>query len=122
MTSEEINQITIKTVDQGDDPSGGWIVQHCGRVTDSTFGDIVRRKAAYAPLVARLLYSKSCRTKVMITSHALVVYTVIILTNSIITGHLWKKQDFRCVIAHINAVLDLSTSCSLTGWVHHQMT
>ena len=65
----EINQITIRTVDQGDDQSGEWIVQQRGCVTASTFGDVVRQKAAYAPLVARLLYSKPLRTKAMQYGH-----------------------------------------------------
>ena len=70
MKSEEINQITIRTVGQGDEYSGEWIVQQCGCVTASTFGDIVRLKAAYAPLVARLLlYSKPRRTKAMQYCH-----------------------------------------------------
>ena len=69
VTSEEINQITIRTVDQGDNQSGEWVVQRRGCVTASTFGDIVRRKAAYAPLVARLLYSKPHRTKAMQYGH-----------------------------------------------------
>ena len=59
VTSEEINQITIRIVDQGDDQSGEWVVQKRGHVTASTFGDIVRRNAVYAPLVERLLYSKA---------------------------------------------------------------
>ena len=69
MTSVEINQISIRTVDQGDDESGEWVLQRRGRVTASLFGDIVRRKAAYAPLVQRLLYSKTHRTKAMQYSH-----------------------------------------------------
>ena len=69
VTSAEINQITIRTVDEGDDQSGEWIVQQCGRVTASTFGDFVRQKVAYAPLVARLLYSKPLRTKAMQYGH-----------------------------------------------------
>ena len=69
MTSEEINQFTIRTVDQGDDQSSEWVVQQHGHVTTSTFGNIVRRKAAYAPLVARLQYSKPRRTKAMQYDH-----------------------------------------------------
>ena len=63
MTSEEIDKISKRTVDQGNDQSGEWIVQRRGRVTASTFGEIVQRKAAYAPLVERLLYNKTRRTK-----------------------------------------------------------
>ena len=69
MTREEIDQISIRTVDQGDDQSGEWMVQHRGRVTASSFGEIVRQKAAYAPLVQRLLYSKPRRTKAMQYGH-----------------------------------------------------
>ena len=69
MTSEEIDKISKRTVDQGDDQSGEWIVQRRGRVTASTFGEIVRRKAAYAPLVERLLYNKTRRTKAMQYGH-----------------------------------------------------
>ena len=69
MAGEEIDQISIRTVDQGDDQSGEWIVQRRGRVTASTFGDIVRRRAAYAPLVERLLYNKTRQTKAMQYGH-----------------------------------------------------
>ena len=68
VTSEEINQITIRTVDQGDDQSGEWVVQQGENVT-ATFGDIVRQKAAYAPLIARLLYGMPRRTKAMQYGH-----------------------------------------------------
>ena len=99
MRSEEINQITIRTVDQGDDQSGEWIVQQRGCVTASTFGDIVRIKAAYAPLVARLLYSKPHITKAMQYCHdnkprVRDLYCEYLHKNSVITRHLWKKQDF----------------------------
>ena len=69
MTDKEIEQIITRTVDQGDDQSGEWVVQRRGRVTASIFGDIVRRKAAYAPLVVKLLYSKHHRTKAMQYGH-----------------------------------------------------
>ena len=65
MTGVEINQITIRTVDQSDDESDEWVLQWRRRVTASIFGDIVRRKAAYAPLVERILYNKTRRTKPM---------------------------------------------------------
>ena len=69
MTNKEIEQIITRTVDQGDDQSGEWVVQRQGRVTASTFGDIVRRNAAYAPLVGKLLCSKHHRTKAMQYGH-----------------------------------------------------
>ena len=69
MAGEEIDQISIRTVDQGDNQSGEWIVQRRGCVTASTFGDIVRRRAAYAPLVDRLLYNKTRQTKAMQYGH-----------------------------------------------------
>ena len=65
MTREEIDQISIRTVNQGDDQSGEWVVQHPGCVTASLFGEIVRQKATYAPPVEKLLYSKPRRTKAM---------------------------------------------------------
>ena len=69
MAGEEIDQISIRTVDQGDNQSGEWIVQRQGCVTASTFGDIVRRRAANAPLVERLLYNKTRQTKAMQYGH-----------------------------------------------------
>jgi len=56
-TNEEIDQISIRTVDQGDDQSGEWIVQHHTHVTASTFGETIKQKAAYASLVEKLLYN-----------------------------------------------------------------
>ena len=67
--AEEIDQISMRTMDQGDDQSGEWVIQRRGRVTASMFGEIVRRRAAYAPLVERLLYSKTRRTKAMQYGH-----------------------------------------------------
>ena len=69
MAGEEIDQISMRTMDQGDDQSGEWVIQRRGRVTASMFGEIVRRRAAYAPLVERLLYSKTRRTKAMQYGH-----------------------------------------------------
>lgn len=69
MSNEEIHQISIRTVDQGDDQSGEWIVQRRGRVTASFFGETIKRRAQYAPLVIRLLYSKSRSTKAMKYGH-----------------------------------------------------
>ena len=65
MAGKEIDQISIRTMDQGDDQSGEWVIQRRGRVTASIFGEIVRRRAAYAPL----LYSKTRRTKAMQYGH-----------------------------------------------------
>ena len=65
MTSEEIDEINIKTVDQGDDQSGEWVIQRRGHVTASIFGEIVRWRVVYAPLVERLLYNKPRITKAM---------------------------------------------------------
>ena len=69
VSNEEICQISVRTVDQGDDQSGEWIVQRWGRVTTSSFGEIIKRRAAYAPLVIKLLYSKHCATKAMKYGH-----------------------------------------------------
>jgi len=55
--------------DQGDNQSGEWIVQHRGRVTASTFREIIKWKAAYASLVEKQLYSKPHRTKAMQYGH-----------------------------------------------------
>ena len=130
MTSVEINQISIRTVDQGDNESGEWVLQRRGRVTASLFGDIVRRKAAYTPLVERLLYSKTRRTKAMQYGH----------------NNEPKARDMYCEylnkFRHKNATVEKTgfyidyqvhhsthkmlhltkvSTCSLTGWVHHQM-
>ena len=101
MTSVEIDQISIRTVDQGDNEPGEWVLQRHGHAKTSLFRDIVRRKAAYAPLVERLLYSKTCRTKAMQYGHndkpkAYDMYYIIvnIFTNFTIKMQLWKKQDF----------------------------
>ena len=69
MSNKEIHQINIRTVDQGDDQSGKWIVQHQGRVIASSFGEIIKRRAEYAPLVIKLLYSKSRTAKAMKYGH-----------------------------------------------------
>ena len=69
MSNEEICQISVRTVEQGDDQSGEWIVQCRGRVTASSFGEIVKRRLEYAPLVIRLLYSKAHTTKAMRYGH-----------------------------------------------------
>ena len=44
-------------------------MQRQGHVTASVFKEIVKRRAAYVPLVERLLYSKTCRTKAMQYGH-----------------------------------------------------
>ena len=130
MTSVEINQISIRTVDQGDDESGEWVLQRHGRVTASLFGDIVRRKAAYAPLVQRLLYSKTRRTKAMQYGHnneskARDMYCEYLHKfchkNATVekTGFHIDYQVQHCThkMLHLTKV----STCSLTGWVHHQM-
>jgi len=40
-------------------------VQHCSHVIASTFGEIIKWKAAYASMVEKLLYNKPHRTKAM---------------------------------------------------------
>ena len=69
MTSDENDEICIRTIDQGDDQSGEWVIWHQGCVTASIFGEIVRQRVAYAPLVERLLYNKSHTTKEMKYGH-----------------------------------------------------
>ena len=130
MTSVEINQISIRTVDQGDNESGEWVLQRRGRVTASLFGDIVKRKAAYIPLVERLLYSKTRRTKAMQYGHnnepkARDMYCEYLNKfrhkNATVekTGFYIDYQVHHCThkMLHLTKV----STCSLTGWVHHQM-
>ena len=69
MSNDEICQINIRTVEQGDDQSGERIVQCQGCVTASSFGEIIKRRLEYAPLVIRLLYSKAHIAKAMRYSH-----------------------------------------------------
>ena len=65
-----ICDISIRTIDQGDNESGEWILQHRGHITASRFGEIVKQKALYAPLVQRLLYTKPRTTKAMQYGHS----------------------------------------------------
>ena len=44
-------------------------MQRRGHVTASSFGEIVKRRLEYAPLVIRLLYSKAHTTKAMRYGH-----------------------------------------------------
>ena len=69
VSNEEISHISVRTVDQGDDQSGEWLLQRRGRVTASSFGEIIKRRLEYAPLVIRLIYSKSRTTKAMRYGH-----------------------------------------------------
>ena len=69
MSNEEICLISIRTVDQVDDQSGEWLLQCRGRVTASSFGEITKQRLEYAPVVIRLLYSKSRTTKAMRYDH-----------------------------------------------------
>ena len=130
MTSVEINQIAIRTVDQGDDESGEWVLQRRGCVTASVFGDIVRRKAAYAPLVERLLYGKTRRTKAMQYGHdnepkARDMYCEYLHkfrhkhATVVKTGFHIDYQVHHCTYTML--YLTQVSTCSLTGWVHHQM-
>ena len=64
-----IHDISTRTIDQGDDESGEWILQRRGRVTASRFGEIVKRKASYAPLVQRIQYKTPRTTKAMQYGH-----------------------------------------------------
>ena len=52
---EEISELT----------SGEWIMLRRERITASSFGSIVKRKAAFAPLATRLLYGKHYSTPAM---------------------------------------------------------
>ena len=62
---KQIEEISELTADQANDESGEWIMLRRERVTASSFGSIVKRKAAFAPLVNRLLYGKHCLTPAM---------------------------------------------------------
>ena len=65
VSTEDIDQINIRTVDQGNDQSGEWVLQRQGHMTATIFGDIIRWKVSYIPLIIKLLCSKQCRTKAM---------------------------------------------------------
>ena len=129
MTDEEINQISIRTTDQGDDQSGEWVTQRRGRVTASMFGEIVRRRAAYAPLVERLLYSKTRRTKAMQYGHDNEPKARDLYSKYLHKFHHQQASvertgfhiDYQVCTVYQVLVLTLSIICSLTGWVHHQM-
>ena len=64
-SAKQIEEISELTADQANDESGEWIMLRRERVTASSFGSIVKRKAAFAPLVTRLLYGKHCLTPAM---------------------------------------------------------
>ena len=57
------------TPNQGNDQSGEWLLQRRGCVTASSFGEIIKRRLKYAPLVIRLIYSKCRTTKAMRYGH-----------------------------------------------------
>ena len=116
-------------MDQGDDQSGEWVVQRRGHVTALMFGKIVRRRAAYVPLVERLLYSKTRRTKAMQHGHDNEPKACDLYGNYLCKFHHQQASaertgfhiDYQVCTMHQVLVLTLSIICSRTGWVHHQM-
>ena len=66
-TAKQIEEISELTADQADDQSGEWMMLRRERLTASTFGDIVKRRASTSlvPLVMKLLYGKQCITPAM---------------------------------------------------------
>jgi len=58
VSAERREEIIAARVDQGDDQSGGWILQRRGCVTASSFSDIVKHRAATANtlLVIRMVH------------------------------------------------------------------
>jgi len=61
----EQQAIAIRTVEQADDTSGEWHRERVGRITESNFGTVCKRRESYAPLTKRLLYNGSRDTKQM---------------------------------------------------------
>ena len=51
---KQIEEISELTADQANDESGEWLMLRQERVTPSSFGSIVKRKAAFAPLVTTM--------------------------------------------------------------------
>ena len=70
-TAKQIEEISELTADQVDDESGEWMMLRRERVTASSFGDIVKRRAStsFVPLVMKLLYGKQCITPAMQYGH-----------------------------------------------------
>ena len=59
------------TADQANDESGEWMMLRHERVTTSSSGDIVKRRAStsFVPLVMKHLYGKQCITPAMQYGH-----------------------------------------------------
>ena len=70
-TAKQIEEISELTADQADDKSGKWMMLRCERVTASSFGDIVKRRAStsFGPLIMKLLYGKQWITPAMQYGH-----------------------------------------------------
>jgi len=62
VSAERRDYCYYNTIDQGDDHSGEWILQRRGHVTASYFGDIVKHRAAKAPLVIRIVHKVTRET------------------------------------------------------------
>ena len=54
----EATAIAERTALQADDDTGEWSKQRKGRLTASKFGEVARRRAAYAPLTIRYIYGR----------------------------------------------------------------
>ena len=70
-TAKQIEEIIELTADQANDQSGEWMMLHRERVTASSFGDIVKRRAStfFVSPVMNLLYGKQCITPAMQYGH-----------------------------------------------------
>jgi len=56
MSVEEINDIIKGTTDQAEDDSGEWFVLRQECVTASLFGEIIKRRSSFVPLVKKIRY------------------------------------------------------------------
>lgn len=65
VSSEEVKAITERTASQADDDTGEWTTQRKGRLTASRFGEVAKRRAAYAPLTTRFVYGHTKDTPAM---------------------------------------------------------
>jgi len=109
--------------------SGEWIMLHQEHVTASSFGSIVKRRAAFAPLVSRLLYDKYCLTmkyghdheatahEAYVTKQCEEYHSTVILTR---TG-----LHIECLVRNKITFIQCSylslTSIRTIGWELHQM-
>jgi len=65
MTVEELNGVIERTTEQAEDDSREWFVLRRERVTASSFGEVIKRRKSFAPLVKRIRYHKQINTAAM---------------------------------------------------------